>query len=71
MRVIHIREARERRGLTQVELAAAVGVTQATISKWERDPDVEPTYDDHVALARALEVDPARLRYGLREQVSA
>lgn len=51
------REIRERAGLTQAEIAAAVDVDDATISRWEsgdRSPRGE-TGDRYVALLRRLE----------------
>jgi Zn-dependent peptidase ImmA (M78 family)/DNA-binding XRE family transcriptional regulator len=51
-----IRRARENVGMTQGELAAAIGRQQTTISYWEsgrRSPDIE----DLLALADALEVE--------------
>lgn len=32
----NIRDAREQRGMTQLDLAAAVGVSESTVSNWER-----------------------------------
>jgi len=45
-----IREAREQRGMSQVELAAAVNVTQAAISAIETGRVVSPSVD----LARSI-----------------
>lgn len=57
-----IRDARERAGLTQAELAAAVGVAVQTISRWERGVS-KPNVDDIAALAAAVGIVPAEL-YG-------
>jgi Zn-dependent peptidase ImmA (M78 family)/DNA-binding XRE family transcriptional regulator len=55
-----IRSERERRGISQAELARQLGKTQTAISYWEagrRVPDVE----DIVALAGVLELEPGEL----------
>jgi DNA-binding transcriptional regulator YiaG len=43
---------RQAMGLKQTEMAALLGVTQATISRWERDVDVPDTRT--MIAARAL-----------------
>lgn len=48
-----IRSARTRQGLTQVELAARVGVSQGTISFWENGTE-SPTVEHLIALALVL-----------------
>lgn len=51
-----LRELREGAGLSQAELADAVGVSRETIARWEtnqREPNWTSVYD----LARALRVD--------------
>lgn len=48
-----IRDARRQRGLTQQELAARVGVSQGTISFWERGTEI-PTVEHVIALALEL-----------------
>jgi len=57
---IRIREARERAGLTQQELADILGVTQTAVSYWEsakRDPGVA----DLPRIANALDVSASSL----------
>ena len=49
-------ERRERRW-TQERLAQAVGVTQATVSNWERD-ETTPNPSEMIRLALALDLDP-------------
>ena len=39
-----IRELRKRKGLTQIELAQRLGISQGTVSYWERG-DFEPDFD--------------------------
>jgi transcriptional regulator with XRE-family HTH domain len=60
----YLRTARERKGLTQEQLAAAVGLTQASISQLETREGTRPAFDTVVALAAALGVDPMALRFG-------
>ena len=50
-----IRELREARGWTQLELAYKLGVTPATVSNWERGV-FEPKAGQLRALARAFGV---------------
>jgi transcriptional regulator with XRE-family HTH domain len=50
-----IREARQREGFTQQQLASRIGVQQGTLSRWERDEYVPHAYLKP-RLARALHV---------------
>jgi transcriptional regulator with XRE-family HTH domain len=59
-----VREARERCGWTQDELAERVGVHRITITRVESGA-LRPGVDLFEALAKALKVDPAEL-LGLR-----
>jgi transcriptional regulator with XRE-family HTH domain len=47
-----IRDARRRAGLTQAQLAAALGTTQSVVSRWERGHDA-PRVDTLVEILRA------------------
>jgi transcriptional regulator with XRE-family HTH domain len=47
-----VREARRYAGLSQAELATAIGTTQSAVSRWERGGDV-PRADTLVAILRA------------------
>ncbi len=63
-----ISEFRKERGLTQVGLASAVGVTDKAVSKWERDiscPDIGLLSD----IAKALGVTADELLQGKNESV--
>lgn len=52
---------RQELGLTQKEVAARVGVTEATVSRWESG-DIKNMKRDNIAtLARVLEIPPAVL----------
>lgn len=42
--------------LSQVELAAALGVTQSTVSRWENG-ETTPTVENQLAIARVLHID--------------
>lgn len=55
-----IRALREAKGMTQVELAEALGVDQTTISAWERGI-AEPTIFNLRRLADILGVAPGDL----------
>lgn len=47
-----VRDARRYAGMSQAELAAALGTTQSAVSRWERGHDV-PRADTLVAILRA------------------
>lgn len=49
----HIRQLRKDKGITQCQLSAAVGVTQATLSYWESGK-VSPRLSDLHKLAKVL-----------------
>lgn len=53
-------EIRERKGVTQDELATRVGVEQPTINRWEKGKR-EPKFKDLFALSEILEVSVAEL----------
>lgn len=58
-------EWRRRRGLTQDALAAQSGIDQTTISSLETARKSNPTFNTVMALARALDIEPAQLRFGI------
>ena len=55
-----IRFRREKVGLDQASLARRIGVTQQTISRWERSPRLPPAHH-FLSLASALDVAPTEL----------
>lgn len=56
-----IKERRQQLGLTMKEVAEAVGVSEATVSRWESG-DIENMRRDKIAkLAEALKISPAVL----------
>ena len=59
-----IRTTRDRLVLSQSELAEQSGVPIVTISRLENDRGVRPQPGTIRKLAKALNVDPAWLRYG-------
>ena len=63
-----IREARDRAGLTQEELAEKLAVHKMTVSKWERG-EREPKGPALLALGRELKVSPAWI-LGYQDAVS-
>lgn len=63
---VTLREARHRAKLTQVELAAASGVLQTTISKLECDTAIDPNFSTVVRLAKALGIPAEQLTFGQR-----
>lgn len=64
VRRIHIRTARHKAGLTQVQLSARAGVDQKTISRLETKPDVRPSFQTQTSIAGVLGVDPMALVFG-------
>ena len=59
--VLALKELREKAGLTQIDLADAVGVRQATISDLETGKSRRIDFDLLEKLARELGVDPKDL----------
>ena len=49
----NLKKAREREGMTQLELAKAIGVSQPTVAQYEKG-QILPTIITGVSLARAL-----------------
>ena len=58
-----IRQLRERRGWTQLEVAHRLGVTPLTVSNWERGRH-EPKASQLRALARLFEVSMDEIAFG-------
>ena len=52
---IKIRESRQKIGLTQAQLAEALGTTQGTIGKYERE-ELQPNIDVIIKLCKVLNV---------------
>ena len=50
-----IRQARQKAGLLQAQLAEKVGVGQSVVSQWEGDV-ISPTYPNRVKLSEILEI---------------
>lgn len=71
MERLTLREARQRRGLTQEQLEAASGVRQAVISKIERGAVADPASSTVLKLARGLRMDPRALRFGQPESIAS
>lgn len=56
-----VRQARERRGLTQSQLGARVGLTQSSVSLWERGEVVPTSVELLRKLERVLTMTPGTL----------
>lgn len=63
MKLRTLREARQKAGFTQDQLAAESGVKQSTISSLERGTRRRPAYNTVIRLAQALGIAPSRLRF--------
>jgi transcriptional regulator with XRE-family HTH domain len=59
--VPRLKELRERRGLTQAELAILSGVPLRTIARHETEPDRKMRREVRAKLAKALKVKPDAL----------
>ena len=58
-----LRDARRRRGWSQLRLAAEAGVGHATVERCERG-EATPRVENLAVIAKALEIQPAWLAYG-------
>ncbi len=67
MKQITLKQARRNAGLTQEALEELAGVTQATISAIESGRVQDPGFQIVCKLARVLDVDPRRLRLGVKK----
>lgn len=56
----NLRTERKRRGMTQIELAGKVGVSQTTVSQWE-STEKYPTLDKIYDIANALKISVSAL----------
>lgn len=56
----NLRKERKRRGMTQIELAGKVGVSQTTVSQWE-STEKYPTLDKIYDIANALKISVSAL----------
>ena len=54
-------KSRKARGLTQLDVANAVGVSEATVSRWESGNIANMRRDKIAALARVLNLTPAQI----------
>jgi transcriptional regulator with XRE-family HTH domain len=53
---VNMQRQRKVVGMSQVQLAAALGVTQSTVSRWESG-EAAPTVENQLSIARALRID--------------
>ena len=66
-----IRLARANLGLSQTELAKAIGVNRATVGHWERGGAFAPSREHLQALSARLQVSLDWLAYGEQSPVAA
>ena len=64
-----IRQLRQERGWSQLELAVRIGVSQSNITRWERGT-VVPQRGHLLSLARAFGVPVAAIAFGPAEPAS-
>ncbi|WP_312938851.1 helix-turn-helix transcriptional regulator [Oscillibacter sp.] len=55
-----LKDLRLRKGVTQTDLAKAIGVSNGNVGDWERGRS-KPGYDALISLSRFFEISPARL----------
>lgn len=60
-----IRSARDAKGLTIEDLAHSAGLTKDHLGKLERGEQKNPKFSTIEALAKALDIQPAELQYGI------
>lgn len=63
MKEFTVREARQRKRMTQDDLAEASGLDQTTISDLETGRNTNPRLDTIRRLAKALGIRPVQLRF--------
>ena len=63
-----IKDTRIKLGLTQVELAQSVEISQEAISKYERSVSKSPRSDVMFRIAKTLRVTPEYLQLGTRQK---
>lgn len=61
---LRLKAAREAAGLRQIDLAAQIGVSTATLSDWEAGKIEDPKASNLLAIAEALSVSPDSILYG-------
>lgn len=66
MSQLFLRKCRKRKGLTQPEVAALLGVHETTYRRWELG-DGEPKASQVVRLCEVFDVSEQELRYGVLE----
>ena len=59
-----IKKSRQELGLSQAQLAKAVGISQESVRKWENGEIQSPRADTLIRLARKLRKDPEWLLNG-------
>lgn len=67
--MLKIKEFREKRGLTQQELANLLGIHKMTLSKYERNKTY-PEYDKLVKLSIILDTSPNELLGYMRKYIN-
>lgn len=65
-----IAEAREKKGLSQGELARRLGLTRSAISQWEAEGGTRPVGENLLKCAFELDVTPEWLQFGENTQFS-
>lgn len=63
-RYFYLRALREKRHMTQVQLSKASGIPQNCLSRYERNANANPPFTTVKAIAKVLDIDPSRLRFG-------
>lgn len=66
----NLRRRRRRQGLSQADLAAAIGRDRSTVSRWESGERL-PTLASLTALGRALRCEPGALLAGVEAGAKA
>lgn len=65
-----LKKLRDTRGVTQMEVAKAIGISQATYSQWEKG-DYRPKIEQIVKLAKFFHCSPAELDYRFERAISS
>jgi len=67
---MNLRQLRQKRGLTQAQLAAAAGIDQTAVSQIELGKVLDPRWSTITSLSAALRISPVRLMEAVTDEAA-